>query len=440
MLPNAEGQLVDREGNKYNDQGKKLDAAGNVVVEAAERTLGDYNRLEEYYANKAAIQPPGFARKDFELKPAFFSLLAQHQFHGHPSEHSMDYLERFEDLASSIKANGVSLDYVFCKVFPYSLAGDAAYWLKQLEPGHQMTLDSASNRDFKTRSRADCLMLIKNVASRNNTKKIDQERRQEGGITGRVEIAEVKAKIDSVHNLLVGRKAVHFAPEVNTFFQDKDMEQDINYINQNGYPNQRFGNQSENLGYNGYNQKSSFSGNPSSPSYVERSLYHKGDYQKQYGSNNNQRSYGSSSYQPVPAKSSESDTKAMLDQILEGQQKMTVNFDGKMDILYTNLNGKNEAMNIRMKKPDTQVAQTAENVRRQEGFLPAKTDTNPKQHDVAAITTRSRKVIKPLQRNELKIEKMEELEDVEEEELFVPDFVSIDTPNECRSTYPKSST
>ena len=36
---------------------------------------------------------------------------------------------------SAIKVNGVPEDYLLCKLFKYSLAGDALYWPKQLEPG-----------------------------------------------------------------------------------------------------------------------------------------------------------------------------------------------------------------------------------------------------------------------------------------------------------------
>ncbi|KFK32410.1 hypothetical protein AALP_AA6G238200 [Arabis alpina] len=389
----------------------------------------------------------------------------------------MDHLEMFEDLAFSIKANNVSEDYIMCKLFPFSLAGEATSWLKQLEPGslttwrdtksafpshfydesrsedlrakistfvqnmtecfkaawerfkgyqrdcphhgftevqllgifyrgmdwrHQMTLDASSNGNFKTRFPADFLELIKNVCTSNSTKKIDEERRREAGKSGGAEITEVKAKIDFVHNLLVNKKSIHFAQEVDTFYQDEDREQeDVNYINQNGYQNQRYGNQSENKGYNNYNQRSSFSGTPGSPSYAQKS-----NFQKPFGSNNNQRTYGSSSYQPLPSKSSESDVKGMIEQLLEGQQSLTVNLNGKIDGLYTDLNGKIgslctdlngkiDALNIHMKKLDTQVAQTAENVKRQEGFLPARTDTNPRQHGVAAITTRSGKVVEP---------------------------------------------
>ncbi|XP_024007310.1 uncharacterized protein LOC112083512 [Eutrema salsugineum] len=87
--------------------------------------------------------------------------------------------------------------------------------------------------------------------------------------------------------------------------------------------------------------------------------------------------------------SSEVEARA-LEQILEGQQKLTVDFNGNMDALYLDLNGKIEVLNTHVKQLDTQVAQTAGSVKRQEGFLPGKTDTNPRHH-CSAITLRSGK-------------------------------------------------
>jgi len=62
-----------------------------------------------------------------------------HPFHGLSQEHPMDHIERFEDLISSNKAEGVSYDYLPCKLFPYSLVGKASSWLKQLKPGSLTT-------------------------------------------------------------------------------------------------------------------------------------------------------------------------------------------------------------------------------------------------------------------------------------------------------------
>ncbi|MBW1279380.1 retrotransposon gag domain-containing protein, partial [Escherichia coli] len=158
LIRGEDGFLQDQEGQRRNAQGQRLDENGVVIMEepgryamqrqepaGRGRTLGEYNRPDEFYANRAAIRPPTFPRNDFELKPAYFALVAQHPFHGLASEHPMDHIERFEDLASRIKANGVSSDYLYCKLFPYSLNGEAAYWLKQLEPGSLTTWEDTKN-------------------------------------------------------------------------------------------------------------------------------------------------------------------------------------------------------------------------------------------------------------------------------------------------------
>ena len=69
------------------------------------------------------------------MKAQYFTLVGQTPYCGLSHEHSTDHLERFKDLVSAIKANGVPEDYLFCKLFKYSLAGEASHWLKQLQPG-----------------------------------------------------------------------------------------------------------------------------------------------------------------------------------------------------------------------------------------------------------------------------------------------------------------
>ncbi|CAA7059709.1 unnamed protein product [Microthlaspi erraticum] len=80
----------------------------------------------------------------------------------------------------------------------------------------------------------------------------------------------------------------------------------------------------------------------------------------------------------------DNEMKSMLKQLLEGQQNMTVSFNGRMDAMYQDLNGKFEALSTHVKKLDVQVAQSAESIKRQEGFLPGKTNINPK-HSCHAI-------------------------------------------------------
>ena len=94
---------------------------------ARPRTLANYNRPDQYYANKSAIRPPTLQRNDFELKHAYFTLVGQTPIHGHPHEHHMDHLEQFKNIVSIIKANRVSEDYLLCKLFNYSLSKDASH-------------------------------------------------------------------------------------------------------------------------------------------------------------------------------------------------------------------------------------------------------------------------------------------------------------------------
>jgi len=48
----------------------------------------------------------------------------------------------------------------------------------------------------------------------------------------------------------------------------------------------------------------------------------------------------------------------MFDQVLEGPQKLMVNFNGKIDVVYTEQNSKFEFLNTHVRKLETQVVQT----------------------------------------------------------------------------------
>ena len=48
----------------------------------------------------------------------------------------------------------------------------------------------------------------------------------------------------------------------------------------------------------------------------------------------------------------------MLDRVLEGHQRMTVDFIGKIDSVYNNLNTKFETLNTHVKNLEMQVVQT----------------------------------------------------------------------------------
>jgi len=52
------------------------------------------------------------------------------------------------------------------------------------------------------------------------------------------------------------------------------------------------------------------------------------------------------------------------------ESMLVVEFNGKFDAVYIDLNGKIDNLSSHMKKLDVQVAQTAQSIKRQEGFLP----------------------------------------------------------------------
>uniref|UniRef100_A0A0D3ASP9 Uncharacterized protein n=1 Tax=Brassica oleracea var. oleracea TaxID=109376 RepID=A0A0D3ASP9_BRAOL len=95
------GNLYDHPGHLRNAMGQKLDAQGNVihdtdatgaaqpVEEAARpRALADYNRPDEYYANRSAIRLPEIQKQNFELKPQYYTLVSQIPYSKLPHEHS----------------------------------------------------------------------------------------------------------------------------------------------------------------------------------------------------------------------------------------------------------------------------------------------------------------------------------------------------------------
>ncbi|XP_019085387.1 PREDICTED: uncharacterized protein LOC104714941 [Camelina sativa] len=170
-------------------------------------------------------------------------------------------------------------------------------------------------------------------------------------------------------------------------------EEEVHYVY--GNQGQRFGNQQGSRPYSGNSQRSNFQGNSSG-------FTPKPEYQKQQQNSGFTRTYGNNSYQSPPPKSAEtSKMEAMLEQLLQGQEQMTVTFNGKLDNVYTDLNGK------------------------QEGYLPSRTESNPK-HSCNAVTLRSGKQLHPIpQKNQT--DDLQELIDIDDEEDVSAEPVSTDT-------------
>ena len=61
-----------------------------------------------------------------------------------------------------------------------------------------------------------------------------------------------------------------------------------------------------------------------------------------------------------------------------------VNFNGKIDVFYSELNSKFESLNTHVRKLETQVVQTANTIKRHEAFMKDKGDKSLK-HQMNAI-------------------------------------------------------
>ena len=81
LVRDERGDLYDQEGHLRKATGQRIDAQGAAISEseatgatlpvdeaARSRTLADYNRPDQFYTNRSAIQPPTIQR-DFKLKP-----------------------------------------------------------------------------------------------------------------------------------------------------------------------------------------------------------------------------------------------------------------------------------------------------------------------------------------------------------------------------------
>lgn len=69
-----------------------------------------------------------------------------------------------------------------------------------------MALNAASEGNFKTRNPKEARRLIENLVSTNSTKNADLDIIKSVGNMDGGQIVEVKAKLDSVHNLLLNKK------------------------------------------------------------------------------------------------------------------------------------------------------------------------------------------------------------------------------------------
>ncbi|KAF3519789.1 hypothetical protein DY000_02061607 [Brassica cretica] len=65
---------------------------------------------------------------EFDLSREWYDWVGQYPFHGLPHQDPRNHIEELEDLVSRSEQNEVSEYHMLCKIFPYSIYGDAFNW------------------------------------------------------------------------------------------------------------------------------------------------------------------------------------------------------------------------------------------------------------------------------------------------------------------------
>ncbi|CAM8909002.1 unnamed protein product [Rhodiola kirilowii] len=107
-----------------------------------ERPVGDY-MTPTLEGNGSAIMPPDEDAFDFDVKSSLVHMVTHDQYQGvgNPSTH----LANFQEYCRTYKPRNVPVEYVYLKLFPSSLYGDAKEWLQNHEPGTFRTWDHLAN-------------------------------------------------------------------------------------------------------------------------------------------------------------------------------------------------------------------------------------------------------------------------------------------------------
>ncbi|XP_063942820.1 uncharacterized protein LOC135150447 [Daucus carota subsp. sativus] len=78
------------------------------------------------------IAMPNIQAANFEMKPALLTMIQQNQFAGLPTEDPTLHLQRFQQLCSTIKFQGVTADQVKVMLFGFSVRDKAQKWLNDI--------------------------------------------------------------------------------------------------------------------------------------------------------------------------------------------------------------------------------------------------------------------------------------------------------------------
>ncbi|CAA7049282.1 unnamed protein product [Microthlaspi erraticum] len=409
------------------------------TTQAGAPTIGDYDSADAFFMDRNPIHPPLPARNDYEIKPQIIALVRQNQFNGLPAEHPLDHIENFEEICSTTRSNGVSADYleltpsplgmstrrfhqpllhqarsisVRNKISNFRQANNESFYealdrfkeyirdcpnhgfnegnlwnifYRGIDHKYKLSLDTASNGNFMTKTVDEAKVLIENLAASdcNNCPDYDRSSRTTTSSPDSFQMTELKNMMAQVlkgqlkHiNAIEGMSDANEDPsrECMGDFSNEANEEDVNYIGNygnKGYnPSYR---PNPNMSYRNPNVE-----NPQDQVYPPRyPQQQRPPYQSQGSQFQPRQGYEQrSSYPPkepyasspnqAPPNQQGGRFEGILQQIMDGQKRNTKEMYEKMDTLFSNLNTKYDAVATHVKKLETQVTQTMEAVKRQE--------------------------------------------------------------------------
>ncbi|MES7295857.1 hypothetical protein U6M95_12495, partial [Cutibacterium acnes] len=172
-------------------------------------------------------------------------------------------------------------------------------FFRGLDFWYQRAMDTGSDGNFYTKTPEEAKELIKNLMTSSSVKNADKERQRSSCGDDSLQIADLRDKVDYVHNMVVAGEFV-----------------EVNYVNEADF-----------------HEHTSRSQQRQAP-----------------------RSNGYSPHQVPPTKE-QTKIESMLEQLLLGQNKMTQDLNGKMDFMYQDMSGKLESLTSRVDNLDARMTQ-----------------------------------------------------------------------------------
>ncbi|CAL1401977.1 unnamed protein product [Linum trigynum] len=122
----VEVEMAENQHRGANPLQKQNEEAG---VEEEPRAMGYYMAPWAVDIQSPILHPP-VAANNFEIKPALVMMIQNNAlFHRLANESPREHVQRFLELAESLKINRVPKEALQLRLFPYSLAGKALRWL-----------------------------------------------------------------------------------------------------------------------------------------------------------------------------------------------------------------------------------------------------------------------------------------------------------------------